>query len=382
GNCAKACPWDNIQMAPRDPAPGLSLEVAVKCDLCRGYEAPACVEACPTDAIMRLDPARDFAEVAGVLGIRSGAGSGTGTGSVAALPEVRGLRSEALRGSLIAAAGVIAFGGGAMGWARQQAGAWSSGQGAGLICGLVAGVLVFALLGYAAPKRLVRRWMRRRPAGAVRAAVPLEERPPPRSRTRPHLIAHVALGLLAPACVVGHAGLRLPASPAGALMLALALASLLGVAGAIAYRALPARLTRLERRGALPEDLAGERDQLFSRLYSEISGTGDLVKAVSARLLLPYARAPLGWLALAASGRSLTEEERRLRARVDLALAGRGRDRLHGLDPILRTAVELRALPARRALTTALRVWLPLHIVAGAAVLALLLVHAVTALLP
>ncbi|MEO8706168.1 MAG: cyclic nucleotide-binding domain-containing protein, partial [Kofleriaceae bacterium] len=84
GNCAKACPWENIQMAPRSPGskelvllgtkraaqqPGLSAEVAVKCDLCHGYEAPACVEACPTGAVLRIDPSRDVAEVAQILGL-------------------------------------------------------------------------------------------------------------------------------------------------------------------------------------------------------------------------------------------------------------------------------------------------------------------------
>jgi len=59
GNCAKACPWENIQLAVRKPVSTtgaeLSLEVAVKCDLCRGFDGPACVQACPTDAITRLD---------------------------------------------------------------------------------------------------------------------------------------------------------------------------------------------------------------------------------------------------------------------------------------------------------------------------------------
>jgi Fe-S-cluster-containing hydrogenase component 2 len=34
----------------------LSADVAVKCDLCRGHAGPACVEACPTGSVMRLDP--------------------------------------------------------------------------------------------------------------------------------------------------------------------------------------------------------------------------------------------------------------------------------------------------------------------------------------
>lgn len=374
GNCAKACPWENIQMAPRAPAPGLSVDVAVKCDLCRGYEAPACIEGCPTEAITRIDPARDIAEVAGVLGLRivergSGTGSGSGAGMVARWRDA----------SLVAgAAGAVAMMIGALGWALQRSGGWEAGRGPGLAMGVLGGMIIAGLAAYAGPKRLVRRAMKRRPAGA-RAALGSEARAP-RSRVRPHLVAHLVLGTLAPACALAHAGARMPASPGGALMLALALTSLLGVAGALAYRALPRRLTRLERRGALPEDLPAERDVLASRLYREVSGTGDAVKTAAAHIVLPYARAPLGGLALALSGRSLGDEEARIRRRIDDALAGRGR-RLDGLQPILRTAVELRALTARRLLTAALRAWLPLHIVAGAVVLALLLLHAVAAIL-
>ena len=379
GNCAKACPWENIQMAPRAPAHGLSIDVAVKCDLCRGYEAPACIEACPTEAITRIDPARDIAEVAGVLGLRvvsgTGAGSATGVGSRTRLIE---------RDALVTGAGAVAIVIGALGWALQRSGGWEAGRGPGLAMGILGGVLIAALASYAGPKRLVRRAMRRRPAGA-RAALGSDRAP--RSRVRPHLVAHMMVGALAPACALAHAGARLPPSPGGALMLALALTSLLGVAGAIVYRALPRRLTRLERRGALPEDLPAERDALSARLYREISGTGEAVKAAAAHIVLPYVRAPLGGLALALSGRSLAGEEARIQRRIDDALAGRsdgrveGSRRLEGLQPILRTAVELRALGSRRILSAALRAWLPLHIVAGAAVLALLLLHAAVALL-
>src|SRR4029078_9113164 len=51
GGCAKACPLGNIQTAaePLDAkrpqgSPGEFGELAVKCDLCRGYEGPACVQ--------------------------------------------------------------------------------------------------------------------------------------------------------------------------------------------------------------------------------------------------------------------------------------------------------------------------------------------------
>ncbi|HKE15737.1 MAG TPA: cyclic nucleotide-binding domain-containing protein [Kofleriaceae bacterium] len=410
GNCAKACPWENIQMAPRPTAHGLAADVAVKCDLCRGYEAPACVEACPTEAIQRIDPARDIGEVAGVLGLRiagpaaassassasssaassasaalpvaSAAGllAGSGPAPTSAAPFAAGVVPAIVthRGPVITAAGAAALVAAGVGWTRHWTGAWTAGHGPGLAAGVLAGLLILALAAYAAPKRLVRRSMRRR---SRRAALALDHRPPPRSRTRVHLVTHVALGLLAPACALAHAGARVSASPGGALLIAFALTSLLGAAGAAAYRALPRRLTRLERRGALPEDLAAERDALSARLYREVSGTSDAVKTAAARMLLPYAGASLGWMALALSGRGLADEERRLRRRIDDALAGRGRGRLDGLDAIVRTAVELRALSARRALTAALRAWLPLHIASAAMTVALLLVHAALALL-
>jgi Fe-S-cluster-containing dehydrogenase component len=424
GNCAKSCPWDNIQMAPRPaPASGLSADVAVKCDLCRGYEAPACVEACPVDAITRLDPTRDFAEVSHIFGggvpepigampaatatrtaaagaARTAVAGVSASGHVDGATLLAALRpasgparppSIALPSSLpgasqsahsparlwvgaliLSAAGAVAILMATLGWSQQTRGAWVPGRGAGLAAGIFAALLIAGLTGYAAPKRLVRRWMRRS-SRSRRAA--LESRPPPRSRLRPHLVAHLGAGFIVPAAALAHAGARLPASPAGALALALLAACLVGAAGALVYRVIPARLTRLERRGALPEDLAGERDALLSRLYLESSGRSDLVKAIAARLLLPHARAPLGWVALVLSGRDLAGEEARLRRRVDQALAGRGQGRLDGVDALVRTAVELRALPARRALTAALRAWLPIHIVSAAAVLALLLLH-------
>jgi Fe-S-cluster-containing dehydrogenase component/CRP-like cAMP-binding protein len=363
GNCAKACPWDNIQMAPR---PGGGAEVAVKCELCRGHAAPACVEACPTEAIFRVDPQRDFADVARILGIAPSSPRAVGPDATAK----NSPRPSRLRGSkkgpwAISAAGAASVALGGVAIAMQRTGKLVPGSGIGLVAGIGAGLLVLALTAYAIPKRIIRaRKKSRRDADVI-----------PRSRTRPHFIAHIALGLLCPALVLAHAGARVPASPAGALTLALLLATLVGGLGALAYRLLPRRLTRIERRGALPEDLAGEREALLSRLQREAAGTSDLVKTLADRLLLPYARRPLGGAALALSGRTLSQEEARVRARIDQALEGRGGDRLDGLDRMIRTAVELRALPARRTLTAALRGWLPVHIISAAVLLALLLLH-------
>ncbi len=59
GTCTAACPYDNIrlvEMGLNAEAKERSIPVATKCDLCIGQETgPACVRACPHDAIARVD---------------------------------------------------------------------------------------------------------------------------------------------------------------------------------------------------------------------------------------------------------------------------------------------------------------------------------------
>ncbi|MEM7587818.1 MAG: histidine kinase, partial [Acidobacteriota bacterium] len=54
---------------------------------------------------------------------------------------------------------------------------------------------------------------------------------------------------------------------------------------------------RLEREGALPEDLRRERESLLDRLHRELSGRSDMVKRAARVVLLPYAlcRWGAGW---------------------------------------------------------------------------------------
>ncbi len=378
GNCAKACPWENIRMAPRpggtarradDPMAQLSEELATKCDLCRGYEAPGCVQACPTGSILRLDPTRDVGEVAAVLG----------TGTEAATAGAR--RSGGwIHGVVRGAAVVAGLGLGATALRLQEVGLWVPGRGLGLKAGVAAAMGMVVLMSYAAPKRIVGLWMRRRRrTSAARrfaegAAGPSRQTSP-RSRVRGWLSLHLVIGLLTMAAVLGHAGTRVPEGPAGSLVLAFWLVSILGMLGAVVYRVVPRRLARLERRGDLPEDLAGERKVLLDRLFLQASGRDDLVKTIASRVLVPYARAAHGPLLMLLSGRRLAEEQARLHARIDVMRQGRGEGRLAGLDDLVRTAVELRALPVRRLLTALLRCWLPLHIVVSAVALALLGLH-------
>ncbi len=357
GACAKACPWENIRMAPRPDAGKLSADLAVKCDLCRDYEAPACVAACPTESIFRLEPAQDFVEVRRLLGA----------------PGRRALERDDPRwlGMAVGAGFALSLGLGGLSLALRTAGFAIP----AVATGSISGVLCLALGAYVFPKRAVRQWLRPKDS-AVRVAADAA-RPVARSRVRPHATLHVAIGLVAMGAVALHAGLRFPSNVAGALNLGFWLAALVGVVGALLYRMLPERLSRIERRGALPEDLAREREALVARLYRDASGRSELLKAIVDKLLLPYTRRPLGSLLLVASGRSLHEEQDRLRQRVESVLEGRGGDQLDGLDDVLRTVVELRALPARRALTALLRGWLPLHLVLGGLIAVLLVLHIV-----
>lgn len=374
GSCAKACPWDNIRMETRSDAllvaakrrgAPLYADVATKCDLCRDYDGPGCVTMCPTGAILRLDPTRDVAEVAAVLGDPAATSS-------------RGASWKALLAPVATAFVVmLAIAGAIAAAARVDGGAWIAARGPGYAAGVIAATATVVLSLHAVVKRAPRLWVHRRSrrrdvAGVVQGS--------PRSRIRWLVRAHVWLGLLAIAGVLGHAGTRIPDGPAGALLAAWWATAILGGIGAVAYATVPRRLTRIERDGALPEDLRGRRRELVDRLYRAGSGRSELVKAIAERVLVPYARSPFGPIALALTGRSVADEQRRLRARIDVMLQGRGAPQLGGMDELVRVVVELRALPVRRVLTALLRVFLPMHVVTTAVVLGLLVVHVLVVL--
>jgi len=362
GACARACPWNNIQMAPRPKdaprPPGFAAEdIAVKCDLCTTYaRGPACVQVCPVEAIVRIDPSEELAEVAAVLGKqrRGDAAKDAGRAFESTIPM--------FLGALIAATAIAG-----VGIVMQSRGAFTPASGVGLAAGWATAAVMLALAAYAAPKRGVRFWMR------------LEKRKkgPTKSVTRPHYLAHLILGVLAIALALSHAP-GAQSTAGGALFVALLVAGTSGVLLSLAYALLPRVLSRVERAPLLPEDFAKAREATTTRLYRAVSGKSDVVKALADKLVLPYARSRLGPIALVASGRDLSQEARRLRDRAADMLQGRATERLGGLDDVIRSAVDMRALPAQRALLALLRVGLPVHIVAFALALALLVVHVVS----
>lgn len=367
GACAKACPWDNISMAQRPeaaprPAGGSYPDVAVKCELCRGYEGPACVQVCPTGSIFRMNPNEELADVRELV---KGEDS-PGRWVLASRPNDVGI----VLGGLIAGLGLTAAG-----VVMHDRGLLRPGGGSGYWAGVAAAVTFGFLLLYAAPKRLVRLWLKKKAKDAA------EKKSAASSRIRPQLAVHLALGFIALGLVATHAPITAwwPRSAGSALRLSFLLTTVFGTWMAATYRWLPARLARIERTAALPEDFTAAKRELMDRLYRDVSGKSDLVKKLFEKILVPYTKQPLGpaWLLL--SGRSLRDEENALRKQIDVVLEGRGKERLAGLDGLIRIVVERRALPVQRFLLLALRVGLPGHVVTFTIGVALLVVHALTA---
>jgi Fe-S-cluster-containing dehydrogenase component/CRP-like cAMP-binding protein len=352
GSCAKACPWDNIQIAPRSETTGKGPkspfpEVAVKCDLCAGSAAgPACVASCPTQALARIDPNEALVELRSMP--RATALGRAGTRIPGATP--LGLLPRKLPAWPWVSGAALA----SLGLACTPLSAWTS--------GVLAGALVVALVGYSGVKR------------ATRALARI-----PRSAKLGRIlyVAHLAVGVIAVGATFGHARGTAPGNVAGALALAMVVTLATGLLGGALQVLLPPRLARLERGSVLPEELAGRRREIDERIFTQLSGRSEVMKTLYGRVLRPYRASRLGSLLLVASGRRLREEEKRVRSALGGLLDGRASDRLDGLDELVRLVVEHRAVAAVRLLTFVLRGWLPVHLAATAAAVVLLLAHVV-----
>lgn len=343
GSCVKACPWENLALAPRlGGAAGLSADVAIKCDLCHGRaEGPACVAACPVDAVQRFD-ARALPEVRTVIAKAAAPPASSPVVARRARPVALEWAVAAAAASLLAALGRL-------------------GPGPRLVLGVLAGAAVVALVAYGAVKRV--------PSVARRLGA-----------AHVQYLVHVLLGVVAVGAVLGHAAPGGRASSlAHAALLAFVLASALGAASALAYRLLPARISRLVRRECLPEELSARARSLTDHVSTTLSGRSDLVKAVYARVLGPYRRSPIVRARLFfSSGRTLDAETRALEDEVRRALEGRGGERLVGLEPLVAAIVEDTAFRVARPAMIALRAVVPTHAVAAAALVLLVIVHAIS----
>jgi Fe-S-cluster-containing dehydrogenase component len=367
GACATACPWDAVRMsvrgagaAPARIAGVVSAAVATKCDSCHGRDAPACVEACPTSAIFRLSPKRDVLEIFALsLGVEANARARSVRSSTPS--PARGMSPA----SWIARAAVLPPLAAAFFWAFERGGVSVRAFG-----GVAAGFLVLFL----AAQSLVKRHARTR---SRVARVLLRARP--RSVVRPLLALHSLLGVFAVGFALVHTGFRFPSGIAGLLSFAFYASAFTGALGALLYRTLPSRITRLERSVTLPEDAARELERLFDRLYAETTGQNLARKQLLFGVLIPYVRSWTGACLLVLSGRSLAEEGARLAGCIESLLAGRVSSRLSGAASLLDTAVAMRAAKAKRLLEWIVGAFVPLHLALALLTLVLLLAHGVGA---
>lgn len=337
GSCAKACPWENIQMAPRGDTTAYPA-VAVKCDLCHGKDGgPACVAACPTQAIARIDPNAALVELRVPTGMRRGADRAP------VLPPRAPAWPPALGAGL---AGI--------GLATVQLGRWTS--------GVLAGVVLALLVAYAVLKRV------HGPIAKLRGRIPL---------SRWLYVGHLSAGAFACGVIATHVRGAFSPNVGGALAVAIALAVVTGALGAAISALVPRALSRVERKSVLPEELAARPREIEQKIFAALSGKSELVKTLFVKALRPYRRSAFGPIALLASRRTLREEEKAVRARLDALTGGRKGESLAGIDELVRLVVEHRAVRVQRVLTWTLRGWLVPHLAATAAALVLLVLHVV-----
>jgi Fe-S-cluster-containing dehydrogenase component len=341
GACVSACPWDAVKVTPSGSGVGA---VAVKCDLCNGRDGPECVLACPTGAIARVEPAREFVELRLALGGRSDR------------------RSETSRiGPWLARAATLPV----LAVALSLAGHADAPTRLG--AGVTGGVLLLWLAAHAIVKRLpsARAAARRALSWLLRERVSLQ----------PLVGLHATLGALSLAAILVHTGGRLGTGTAGALTLLYILLLGTGAIGSAAYLLVPRRLARLEPEREPTPDAA----ELDRRLFSALSGGNDATRALSRTFLIPHAGSALGALALLFSARDPAEEARALSARVMRSLGGRGSDRLSNLDSLVGASVAIRAARAARFGRALLGAFVPVHLLLSLFLLALLAVHVVGA---
>jgi hypothetical protein len=190
------------------------------------------------------------------------------------------------------------------------------------------------------------------------------------------MLAHIYFGAIAGVMLLFHSGPRTGGLLTSLLYVAFDLTILSGVVGIAAYYLAPRIMTRIEGEPLLVEDLEGRRaelrvdvrtileksegwlkEELRDRVYPRFLSNSFLWRQIWRReelkALLAQARQEYKDL----TTRLTTDEER------DLLISA------------VEAAVTLRRVDALLALHWLLRVWIPMHIVASASMLALMLVH-------
>jgi Fe-S-cluster-containing dehydrogenase component/CRP-like cAMP-binding protein len=384
-DCATQCPYDAITMVPRAAPPngsGLASKlrkalsfkivppatpeaaddpVAIKCNLCEGTglnppgakrKAYSCEENCPTGALVRVDPIAYFSEIGPAQGfVFRDQTHAVGRNIHKSDPLARAWHIGGVFATVLVAL-VIIWGLSRYGFDGVLAGSWLTMR---WLTGIVGFAGVAVVMTYP-----IRKEVYRRRAGALRY----------------WMLAHVYVGAVAGVVILFHSGSRTGGLLTSFLYVAFNLTILSGIFGVISYLLAPRIMTRIEGEPLLVEDLEKRREELREdtrkifetsegwlkeelrdRVYPRFLSYSFLWRQVSRREELKALLAQARQEFKDRTTRTTTEEEREL------------------LISAVETAVTLRRVDALLALHWLLRVWIPMHIVATALMLALLLVH-------
>ena len=387
-DCATQCPYDAITMVPPGPPPtngsgfistlkrALSFKidppparvesedvVAIKCNLCEstplnppGVKSKkySCEENCPTGALVRVDPIEYFSEIGPAQGfVFRDQTHAVGRNIHKSDPLARTWHIVGIIATVLAGA-AAAWGLRKYGFDGLLAGTWLSMRWLTGIVGL-AGVAVVMTYPF-------RKQVYRRRAGALRY----------------WMLAHMYIGAVAGVVLLFHAGTRSGGMLTSMLYVAFDLTILSGIVGIICYLFAPRIMTRIEGEPLLVEDLENRRkelrndvrtildksdgwlkEELRDRVYPRFLSNSFLWRQISRREELKALLAQARQEFKERTTRTATDEER------DLLIAA------------VEAAVTLRRVDALLALHWLLRFWIPMHIVATAAMLALMVVHIV-----
>lgn len=384
-DCATQCPYDAITMVPRSAPPAngsfasklknlLSFKidppvapeasddlVAIKCNLCEDTplnppgarsKKYSCEENCPTGALVRVDPIEYFSEIGSSQGfVFRDQTHAVGRNIHKTDPLARAWHIGGVLLTLLTAAIVIR---GLMkyGFDGVLAGNWLTMRWLTGIVGL-AGVAV--VMSYPFRKQIYRRR-----AGALRY----------------WMLAHIYVGIIAAVVLVFHSGPRTGGLLTSALYVAFDVTILSGLIGIASYIVAPRIMTRIEGEPLLAEDLEGRRKELLSDVRTILQKSdGWLKEELRDRVYPRFLSNRFLWRqiwrreelkALLAQARQEFKERTTRLATVE------ERDLLISA---VETAVTLRRIDALILLHWLLRVWIPMHIVATAVMLALMVVH-------
>ncbi|MFN2531002.1 MAG: cyclic nucleotide-binding domain-containing protein [Pyrinomonadaceae bacterium] len=389
-DCATQCPYDAISMVPRTPTPesptflktvtqlfsfrthaaatpGTTDDVvAIKCNLCENTklnpsgsrrQAYSCEENCPTGALVRVDPLEYFSE----LGTTEGIIFKDDTHAIG--KNIHKSDPLARAWHIIGILIILLTGGGAV-WGLRQYGfdrhlgnTWLTMRWVTGLVGLfgTAGVMTYPL----------RKQIYRRRAGALRY----------------WLLVHLYLGAVAGVVLLLHAGMRTGGLLTTLLYVVFDIVIASGIVGMASYLITPRILTSIEGEPLLVEDLTSRKAEL-AKENAEITekSEGWLREEIAEKVFKRFSthkfllRQLVGRKELKTVLAEAREEfkERTTRLATD--------DERELLLSAVENVVTLRRIDALLLLHKSLRIWIPVHVVSTALMLALMTVHVIQAI--